>query len=617
MLAMRHRIQKVKTIVVIAISATIAVASVNATAESMIVEDLVTQGINSLVNGGDLVEDIKQSVAHKIDGYVESGISNSLSNTEVTIEGITDDKPTISILTTQPIHESEDLLNTIFGQASLFHYDGRQTINLGLGYRRMSDDEHWLYGVNGFYDHEFPYDHQRSSIGFEARSSVIDFNTNKYFGLSDWRSGENGNNEKALDGYDIEVGMGIPYMPNGKIFHKQFEWNAENGVSDMEGNTTSLLLSGDILFPDLSVEIGATDYRNQEDNKFIRLTYSHTPDSTPKMRPLFSSTMYRFASMKEHRLDKVRRQNKIIKQKSSSSDVYNAAASIGDLFEYSLDTSSLTYSYTITSSEVGLTGTTGSGTLADNGDGTYTPSTAPNTKVMVLPNKVVVGATTVSVNGQDQVTLLAGVPSASGVTLSEIADTYNYVALQCQDSPTCNTYDSFYGTFNVTSSGVWVECTKSNYDAAPTSCAGRDTGTLTTLGNGKFKVLDSNSTDFGTAMFYRSGSGQKIIIVDLKDTSQTGYGRGMLIGVPKQAVTYGSSTNGKWNWNTSQGNSGYLTATGTSYVFDGGSTGTFTTGTPWEGFFTAEGGTGMLADEGIYIWAKNSGTSYIVIGVKE
>ena len=37
-----------------------------------------------------------------------------------------------------------------------------------------------MLGVNAFYDHEFPYDHGRYSIGLEARSTIGEINANMY-----------------------------------------------------------------------------------------------------------------------------------------------------------------------------------------------------------------------------------------------------------------------------------------------------------------------------------------------------------------------------------------------------------------------------------------------------
>ena len=72
-----------------------------------------------------------------------------------------------------PLSDQEDIENTIFTQVSAFYTDNRTTLNAGLGYRRLVSDNTLMLGVNAFYDHEFPYDHGRYSIGLEARSTWV------------------------------------------------------------------------------------------------------------------------------------------------------------------------------------------------------------------------------------------------------------------------------------------------------------------------------------------------------------------------------------------------------------------------------------------------------------
>ncbi|MDH5331045.1 MAG: hypothetical protein OEW27_13950, partial [Aquincola sp.] len=48
---------------------------------------------------------------------------------------------------------------------------------------------------------------------------------------------------------------------------------------------------------------------------------------------------------------------------SAAGTTYSSVAMAGELIDYTIDTTALTYSYTITESQFGLTGTTGSGTL--------------------------------------------------------------------------------------------------------------------------------------------------------------------------------------------------------------------------------------------------------------
>ena len=278
----------------------------------------LTSAALSAGNGGDPKQMAQAAAVGSTYDFVRSTVNQWLPNTEVSLTGFERGKPTFGILTVQPFRESEDLRNTTFGQASIFNNDGRQTVNLGVGHRWMTEDKKWLIGANAFYDHEFPYDHQRASMGLEARSSILELNTNKYHAISKWKSVKDNNEERALSGYDVEFGVALPYIPSSKIYHKIFKWSAYDDVRDLKGNTTSLAVTGDVLIPGLTAEVGATKYDDQKDKQFIQLTYRY-PSNNKKIKPFFSSEAYVFDSMEDQRLNKVRRENMIIKQSRSVS----------------------------------------------------------------------------------------------------------------------------------------------------------------------------------------------------------------------------------------------------------------------------------------------------------
>ena len=297
----------------IALTSALATLTISSVIASDDVETTVAESVIQLASNADPVESARSIASNKLDSSAEELVSGWVPNAEVSIEGLSKGKPTFSILTVNPLHESNDLKHTVFNQTSLFSEDGRQTLNIGFGYRNMSDDQNWLLGINGFYDHEFPYGHQRSSVGLEARSSVLEFNANRYYAISGWKSGNDSFDEKALGGYDYELGFAVPYMPGAKIYRKQFLWDAQDGVADLKGSTTSLAINGNILVPGLGLEVGATDYNaGATDTNFVRLTFKYPPSATEQK--MFSSKAFEFTSMKEHRLDKVRRENKIVKQ---------------------------------------------------------------------------------------------------------------------------------------------------------------------------------------------------------------------------------------------------------------------------------------------------------------
>ena len=274
-----------------------------------------TIGLSFSASADNLKNTVIDKAKNFTNDFVETYLESLVDRTEVTIEGFEGEKPTFSILTTQPITESADLKDTTFWQGSIFVNDGRETLNLGLGYRRLSDDEKWLSGINLFYDHEFPYNHKRASIGAELRSSVVEMNVNKYYGLSNALTGENGVQETALGGFEFELGAQIPYIPGTRFFAKQFKWDGEDGGTDLKGKTYSLNIGREIL-TNTSLEAGIHDYDGTKaSEKFAKLTYHFGKQSKPA-KPFISTVAFdNLKSMKDKRLDKVRRTNTIVKQK--------------------------------------------------------------------------------------------------------------------------------------------------------------------------------------------------------------------------------------------------------------------------------------------------------------
>ena len=71
--------------------------------------------------------------------------------------------------------------------------------------RIFNNDDSVMFGLNTFYDHELDYNHQRTSLGAEIRSSILELNSNHYFALSNSRTGKDNIKEEVADGYDIEI----------------------------------------------------------------------------------------------------------------------------------------------------------------------------------------------------------------------------------------------------------------------------------------------------------------------------------------------------------------------------------------------------------------------------
>ncbi len=253
-------------------------------------------------------------IKNKFFSSIENFLNSNFEDTDFSIKSKEGNKPEIGILTFKPLKDNDDGLT--FFQGSLFTHDGdRETINLGLGKRAFSEDKSFMYGLNIFYDHEVDYNHQRGSVGGEIKSSILELNTNHYFGISEQRTGKNSIKEDVADGYDLELGAHVPYMPTTKIYTKIFEYEIPGG-SDFEG----MEYSSSIGIPNsgLNVEVGFKDYGNSsyEDQWFINFTFN--TNKINKNTTLISKEAFEKVSMEDKKYDKVRRENLIVKSKSFS-----------------------------------------------------------------------------------------------------------------------------------------------------------------------------------------------------------------------------------------------------------------------------------------------------------
>ena len=241
---------------------------------------------------------------------LESFLEENFENTDFSIKKIETIKPEIGIQTFKIF--SEDSSDLSFFQGSLFLHDSdRETFNIGFGQRYLSDNNSILFGLNAFYDYEFDYEHQRFSVGAEIKSSILDLNYNQYFAQSSSKKGKNGKDEEAIDGFDVELGAHLPYVPSTKVYLKAFDFEVSGG-NDFQG----LEFSTEIKIPNsgLSFEIGHTDYDHHNDQSFINIRYSNSIKNPGTS--LFSSEAFERISMKDRIYEKVRREN-IIKKKGS------------------------------------------------------------------------------------------------------------------------------------------------------------------------------------------------------------------------------------------------------------------------------------------------------------
>lgn len=261
---------------------------------------------------------IKKGVKDEVVGIATSYLEKHFDVFELSIDS-PDDLSSASILVVKGLSDPDDIKNTWFTQGSIFLDAGRATLNMGLGYRRLVADEKLLLGVNTFYDQEYPYRHGRASLGLEARTTVGEFNFNRYWATTSWQAGDNGLDEHALGGVDLEIGIPLPYMNWATFYARAFRWHSViRGEKDSIGSDLSLRAEVPVI-PGLAIEAGHRQYSSSEPtDNFIKFEYDVIQAFKKDKAPIFTSYAYKMGSMADQRLKKVRRENKIYKQFKSS-----------------------------------------------------------------------------------------------------------------------------------------------------------------------------------------------------------------------------------------------------------------------------------------------------------
>jgi hypothetical protein len=255
-------------------------------------------------------QDLKKELTKKTNNYISGSLESIFPTAEVSLSSGTSDKVTGSILFVSPLSDINNKENTLFTQGSIyFSDDNRETLNLGIGNRKLLINDTLMLGANIFYDNEIDYGHTRASFGIEAISSVGSLRANQYYAISEEKDvGEA--QEKALDGSDIEVGVPLPYLPWTNLYLRTFEWKGVDGAADLKGDEMSLEAK---LPLGLNVEVGKrSNDGTTEDQEFVKLTWTCCSNNEQNFG--ISDKAYSLTSVADQRFQKVRRQNLIVKQ---------------------------------------------------------------------------------------------------------------------------------------------------------------------------------------------------------------------------------------------------------------------------------------------------------------
>ena len=285
---------------------------------------LLSQGpslIQSPQTGGlqnSVIGEAKNQITQQGTSVLNNLLSTQRGTTEIGATTMQNGLPIWNVLLVRPIYESADRIHTTFTQMSAFTQNSRTTGNFGLGYRQLVADKKILLGTNAFYDYEFPYGNQRSSLGGEIRSSVGELNLNYYVGTSGWVSGANGLQEKSLGGYNAEFAVALPYMPTTQLRVNSFSWTGVSGLPNTSG--TQYSMTGAIWWG-LNLDLGRYQYNDSAlpNSNYAKLYWIFGGDISPNQKQFrLTDYAYKFESMENRRYEKVRRENLIVKAQRSS-----------------------------------------------------------------------------------------------------------------------------------------------------------------------------------------------------------------------------------------------------------------------------------------------------------
>lgn len=246
-------------------------------------------------------------------------VSNLFSNlipgeglTEASIQINEDDNPDIEILALRDIDATNN--SNLFTQFSIHTQEtnGKDRLigNIGIGYRKLSDDKTNMFGINMFFDNDFNAGHQRGSIGLELKGANLDLTANSYHKISNMETYKS-TEEQVLSGYTINLASQIPYAPWAKINLQNYSWENEKASSDTEGNSIALEA---FLTPSVQIEFknDMSDNSGVDDELTSKLTYIYPPREDGKsMQDGFSNNAFEKENVQKKLKDKVNRNNNL------------------------------------------------------------------------------------------------------------------------------------------------------------------------------------------------------------------------------------------------------------------------------------------------------------------
>ena len=264
--------------------------------------DVASQALNQALNK------VSEKISNLIPGEGITELNLGLSDAD-------DNDPTINLLILRNLNKTDD--SNLFTQFSLQTQDvGQNDLryigNLGMGYRFLNDDRSLMLGGNIFYDRDFEHDHERGSIGLEARGGNLEINANFYEDIS-LQQVANGRKEQALGGYDLNISSQIPYMPWARFNYTSYEWEADIASTNTKGTkySSEMNITSSLVF---DIEYDESGNTGGDDISSFNIRFVYPPrDNKPSLTDGFiTKQAFVNENVSSKLSDKVKRNNKIV-----------------------------------------------------------------------------------------------------------------------------------------------------------------------------------------------------------------------------------------------------------------------------------------------------------------
>lgn len=182
-------------------------------------------------------------------------------------------KPLYSAETIQPLgHYDTTSRDVWFTQQRISRAsDTGTTLNVGVGYRRISKDDRRLYGAHLFYDHRFLRHHDRLSAGLEYMSGESEFRFNWYGSASDERvlDADLHTLERVSNGYTLEYGKTFKNARWARVYVEGYHWN-----QDRQADKNGLRIGSEMqLTPRVSVDMGYNKPEHSSGGAYGKITF--------------------------------------------------------------------------------------------------------------------------------------------------------------------------------------------------------------------------------------------------------------------------------------------------------------------------------------------------------